>query len=114
MSSGNGGIGESRACVMLYYIRIISVTSAGQVMATTLVTSGNGGVGESVIFNAYVLFTLCYIYSIVNSTLSKSRKRRVRCKNCLGCQSAACGTCKYCSNPKLKRPCIQTKCTNLQ
>ncbi|XP_065903565.1 jmjC domain-containing histone demethylation protein 1-like [Dysidea avara] len=46
--------------------------------------------------------------------LAKPRKRRVRCKQCEGCKSTACGECRYCTNRKLKKPCLRTICSNLQ
>ncbi|XP_065891497.1 jmjC domain-containing histone demethylation protein 1-like [Dysidea avara] len=70
-------------------------TSGGMMSVNGLTTVVNGSATEAVI-------------------LAKPRKRRVRCKQCEGCKSTACGECRYCTNRKLKKPCLRTICSNLQ
>ena len=39
------------------------------------------------------------------------QKRRTRCKTCKRCMAPTCNKCKFCLNPKWKKPCVRRVCS---
>ena len=55
---------------------------------------------------------LCmYMFLVANKTDVKKKRRR-RCRECEDCKASNYGQCKHCTNPQLKRSCLNRTCTN--
>ncbi|XP_065890209.1 uncharacterized protein [Dysidea avara] len=83
-----------------------TLTSANSSAAT--LTSANSSVATLTSANSSAA-TL----TLANSSELLPKKRRRRCGHCDGCKAIKCGTCKFCTKPSLKRPCINKKCKKL-